>query len=233
DRDRMAALQGGAGLARPSCQVLPPNINGYQRYCPYTVEQSTDGSYGGPDLAKARRLVAESGTRGEEVTVAGPAGGFQPHGGEYFVSLLRSLGYRARFNNVKGDPGNYFALAGDSRQKIEAGIGGWAQDYPTAGNFLPPLLTCSSFIPRSRNNTNLAEFCNRRIDAEIARARSLEVADPGAAARLWEKADHDIVQQAPWVFLQNPLLVTLVSRRVGNYQYNPQWRVLLDQLWVR
>ena len=26
---------------------------------------------------------------------------------------------------------------------------------------------------------------------------------------------------------------TLVSRRVGNYQYNPQWGVLLDQLWVR
>jgi hypothetical protein len=25
----------------------------------------------------------------------------------------------------------------------------------------------------------------------------------------------------------------LVSKRVGSYQYNPQWGVLLDQLWVR
>ena len=124
-------------------------------------------------------------------------------------------------------------MVGDSRQKIQAGIGGWSQDYPTAGNFLPPLLTCNSFIPRSRANTNLAEFCNRRIDAEIAHARSLEVADPGAASRLWRQVDHDIVQQAPWVFLQNGLRATLVSRRVGNYQYNPQWGVLLDQLWVK
>ena len=38
---------------------------------------------------------------------------------------------------------------------------------------------------------------------------------------------------APWVFMQNELQTTLVSRRVGNYQYNPQWGPLLDQLWVR
>jgi hypothetical protein len=25
----------------------------------------------------------------------------------------------------------------------------------------------------------------------------------------------------------------LVSQRVGNYQYNPGWGILLDQLWVR
>jgi hypothetical protein len=24
-----------------------------------------------------------------------------------------------------------------------------------------------------------------------------------------------------------------VSRRVGNYQYNPQWRALLGQMWVK
>jgi peptide/nickel transport system substrate-binding protein len=27
--------------------------------------------------------------------------------------------------------------------------------------------------------------------------------------------------------------IDFVSRRVGNYQYNPQWGALLDQLWVR
>jgi peptide/nickel transport system substrate-binding protein len=101
------------------------------------------------------------------------------------------------------------------------------------GGFLPPLLTCKSFVPRSRDNRNLAEFCNRHIDAEIARARALEVADPGAASRIWRRVDHDVVRLAPWVFMQNELQTTLVSRRVGNYQYNPQWGPLLDQLWVR
>jgi YVTN family beta-propeller protein len=232
DRHRMDDLRGGPDRMQPSCQVLPPNIDGYRRYCPYTVQPSPDGSYTGPDLAKARRLVAASGTKGQEVTVAGIAGIFQPHGGDYFVSVLRSLGYRPHFRNFK-DFKTYFESVGDSRRKIQSGIESWFHDYPTAGNFLPYLLSCSSFLPNSTANQNRAEFCNRSIDADIARARSLQATDPGAASRLWRKVDHDIVRQAPWVFLQNPTSIDLVSRRVGNYQYNPQWGILLDQLWVK
>ena len=232
DRNRMVDLRGGPDLWQPTCQLLPPNLNGYRRYCPYTRDPSPDGRYTGPDLAEARRLVALSGTKGQKVTVSGIEGIFQPHGGDYFVSVLRSLGYRARFENFK-DAETYFHTAADSRRKIQAGPFGWAQDYPSAGNWFPLLLTCSSFTPRSRDNQNFAEFCDRRIDAEVARARSLQTTDPGAASRLWSKIDRDVVDQAPWVFLQNPLQVDFVSRRVGNYQYNPQWGVLLDQLWVR
>jgi hypothetical protein len=35
------------------------------------------------------------------------------------------------------------------------------------------------------------------------------------------------------VFLVNPVGVDLVSERAGNYERNPQWGLLLDQLWVR
>jgi hypothetical protein len=33
--------------------------------------------------------------------------------------------------------------------------------------------------------------------------------------------------------LVNPLGIVLVSARVGNYQRNPAFGILLDQLWVR
>jgi hypothetical protein len=33
--------------------------------------------------------------------------------------------------------------------------------------------------------------------------------------------------------ISNQLGSVFVSRRVGNYQYNPQWGILVDQLWVR
>ena len=165
DRNRMDDLRGGPELELPSCQVLPPSLDGYRPYCPYTIRPSADGHYTGPDLATARRLVAASGTKGEKVTVAGIAGIFQPHGGDYLVSLLRRLGYRARFENFKR--GDYYAAIADPRRRIHAGITGWDQDYPSAGNFLEPQLTCGS-------NGNYAKFCNRRIDAEIARARSLQ-----------------------------------------------------------
>jgi peptide/nickel transport system substrate-binding protein len=55
DRNRLVDLRGGPDHERPTCQMLPPNIDGYRRYCPYTIEPSSDGGYTGPDLAKARR----------------------------------------------------------------------------------------------------------------------------------------------------------------------------------
>ena len=58
---------------------------------------------------------------------------------------------------------------------------------PSPSNFFSPLLTCSSFLPGTPENNNLAEFCNPRIDAEIARARSLQTSDPQAAARALEQ----------------------------------------------
>jgi hypothetical protein len=31
----------------------------------------------------------------------------------------------------------------------------------------------------------------------------------------------------------NSKWIGLVSKRVGNYQFHPEWGVLFDQLWVR
>ena len=41
------------------------------------------------------------------------------------------------------------------------------------------------------------------------------------------------MNEAPWVPLYNPRDVTVLSSRVGNYQFHPYWDLLIDQLWVR
>jgi peptide/nickel transport system substrate-binding protein len=97
------------------------------------------------------------------------------------------------------------------------------------------VLTCASFVPRNASaNGNFSEFCDPQIDAEIAHAQSLEIADPQAAAVLWAKVDRDLVDQAPWVPFLDSQTLDLVSSRVGNYVYS-LWvgGALLDQLWVR
>jgi hypothetical protein len=33
--------------------------------------------------------------------------------------------------------------------------------------------------------------------------------------------------------IDNALNVDFVAHRVGDYQHNPQWGMLVDQLWVR
>ena len=52
------------------------------------------------------------------------------------------------------------------------------------------------------------------------------------ADRLWAAAERRLATSAPAVPLYNPGYVDIVSSRVGDYEYNPQWGVLLDQLWV-
>ena len=69
DRRRAVNGCGGPLAAQPACQILPPGLAGYQRYCPYTEHPAADGSWRAADLARARRLVAASGTAGMKVTV--------------------------------------------------------------------------------------------------------------------------------------------------------------------
>ena len=81
--------------------------------------------------------------------------------------------------------------------------------------------------------TPQAEFCDHSIDAQMAQAAALQTLDPPAATLLWQQIEGEILAQAPIVPTSNARNVDFVAKRVGNYQYNPQWGVLLDQLWIR
>jgi len=69
DRAAVVRSQGGPELAKPLCQIRPPSVAGYRPLCPYTADPSTTGEWKTPDLPRARRLVAASGTRGMKVTI--------------------------------------------------------------------------------------------------------------------------------------------------------------------
>jgi len=235
DRNKMIGLIGGSLAGRPTCQILPPTMTGYRPYCPYTTNPGPSGAWTAPDMAKAERLVHASGTAGTKVTVL--AGGWDPGNpvraaGRYFVSILDQLGYRASLRVIL-DPQAYIRRAFDSRAQAQIGEFSWFQDFPAPSDFIMPLLTCQSFAPLNLANLNVSEFCNRRIDAEVARARQLGAQHPNVAGALWAQIDRDIVDQAPWVPLYNPNVLVLLSRRVGNFQLHPFWNLLLDQLWVR
>jgi peptide/nickel transport system substrate-binding protein len=236
DRNRIAHLTGSSLTAHPTCQVLAPTLPGYRPYCPYTLSPSPSGSWTAPDLARAERLVARSGTLGIKVvllTMPPSPGTPRKEIARYVVSVLNRLGYRASLRVITNAASVGLGDLGDSSKRPQLGWFGWYQDHPTPSNFIEPLLTCRSFVPRSQINLNIAEFCSRRIDAQIAHAAGLQARDPAAAGELWSRIDHELVDRAPWVPLYNPRTVTVLGRRVGNYEYHPFWNVLLDQLWVR
>jgi YVTN family beta-propeller protein len=228
DRNVLVELNGGPDAAQPTCQALPPGVPGYERYCPYTVNPSSTGTYSGPDLARARRLVRASGTAGMRVSVL-----TDPHLRDttYVVSVLRRLGYRASARPVAGE--RYNRIASNTRNNTQMSVGGTLTDYPAPSNIIQTWLSCGSFRTQSDLNSNRAGFCNAAVDAGIDRALALETSDPKAAHRLWARIDRKIVDQAPWLPTLNLKTIDFVSARVGNYQFHPQWGMLLDQLWVK
>lgn len=64
-------------------------------------------------------------------------------------------------------------------------------------------------------------------------ALAAEAAKSPTAPAIWAEADREFTDQAPVVSFVNPSEWDFVSHRAGNYQYNPQLGVLIDQLWVR
>jgi YVTN family beta-propeller protein len=227
DRNRLAAINSGG----VTCQILTPNILGFERYCPYTAKPDATGTYHGPDLARARRLVAASGTKGQPVTIWFYDIPIGRRNGAYLVSVLRKLGYKARLETIPHTGPTW-------RADRQAGVAGWGGDYPTPNDTFSSF-TCRSYTRNPDTNANPPGFCDRHVDAQIAQARALQTTNPAAAAARWRAIDRQITNDAPWVAMKLFLSTDFISRRTGNYKYC--WLAgytgftgaCLDQLWVR
>ena len=231
-RRQIVNSYGGPLAAQPACQILPPQLPGYRRYCPYTRAPGAGGRWHGPDLARARRLVAASGTIGMKVTVWNsptPQAGVDET--RDTVATLRQLGYRASLRLLPDN--TYFTYTNDSRNHAQVIEGGWSADYPAANDFIGKL-TCSYFVPSNGlATTDASEFCDPALDKQVARAAVLQTTDPLAADALWARLDRELTDLAIWLPTVTPNETDLISHRIGNYQYNPVWGALIDQLWTR
>jgi YVTN family beta-propeller protein len=229
--DRAAAMNawGGPNVALPTCQILPPNFPDYSPYCPYTAGSTNDGAWTAPDLTKAKALVARSRTRGMKVTLWAwsLAKGFN----RVAKTALLSLGYRVTVKPV-GD--HYWDIVGDSRNRAQIGFDGWAGGYPAPASFLVELFSCPGSLVGSPNIPDSSQFCDPGIDRQMRRAQAERLSDPTGSRALWQRVDREITDAAPWVPLIASENVSVLSKRVGNYQYSPAaTSMLIDQLWVR
>lgn len=219
DRSAIAKSYG----AQPTCQPRPPGTVRFRRYCPYTAAPSRTGEWKAPDVMRARRLVAASGTRGMSVTIW-TYPGFWERAAKGAVRALEQLGYRARIRRAAGIDAYMAKIFDKQTRGVQAGMFG-SYDVPRTASSLLPFFRCTP--------PDFSFICDRGLDTRIARALEIEATDPDAAVALWARVERDLVDLAPWVPLFTPSHAYLVSKRVGNYQYNPEWRLLFDQLWVR
>jgi len=230
DRSAIVKIYGGPQLASPTCQVLPPNLPGYQPYCPFTANPGS-GKWTAPDLAQAKALVKQSGTAGQKVAIVGANDEVTKGMLTYLQSVLNSIGYKATIKPLSSNIS--FTYIQNTKNKVQISVSQWYQDYPSPSDFLNVLLGCGSFHPGSDTSINISGYCNKKVNADMQKALQLGIEDPPAALKLWTKVDKATTDDAAQAVLFNPRLIDFVSKRVGNYIWSAQFYTLVGQVWVQ
>jgi peptide/nickel transport system substrate-binding protein len=230
NRSAYVKIAGGPSLAVPACQILPPNFPSYKAYCPYTTGPQTVWS--GANVAKAKQLVQQSGTKGDTVVVNSTNDQVGTALAEQMVKDLQSIGYKATTQLLTASNQYPFVQNSANSRKWDVAWSAWYQDYPAPSDFLNVLLGCGTIHKNSDASPNIAEFCDKSINNLINKAEADGSTNPTEAASLWTQVDHMDTQQAPWVDLYNPKQIDFLAKNVHGYEWNPQWYILIDQLWL-
>jgi YVTN family beta-propeller protein len=224
--DRAALVRmWGPAIATPTCQVLPPSFLGYRRYCPYTRGgPRADGRWIAPDLEQARRLVAASGTQGEQITVWGRSDSPGPDNTvvPYIVGVLRRLGYHAHARLVPSRYIDDHPQLGKTIQLIPEGLANGE-----TGDFFNS--ACSPF----EGSNYRWFFCDPQLERTIQAAAAPEARNRRAAGIRWAGIDREFVDHAAWVPMVNVRWVDFVSARVHNYEADPTVGFIADQASLR
>jgi peptide/nickel transport system substrate-binding protein len=211
------------------CTFLPPGFPGHVDDCQYT--KGGGSSWTAPDLDKAKQLVQQSGTAGQEVAIVTQDDEVNKAIGENVQSTLNAIGYKATVKPISANI--QFTYIQNTNNKVQISLTSWYQDYPAASDFLNVLASCASFHPGSDSSINISGFCDKTIDAQMQQALTTAQTDPNAANQQWGQIDKAVMTQAPVAPLFTPKLIDFTSSRVGNYQFSKQFYMLVDQLWVQ
>jgi peptide/nickel transport system substrate-binding protein len=227
DRRLIADFYGGRAAATPTCQVLPPGVPGYRRYCPYTLHHpGATGRWTAPDRAQAQRLLAAAGVRGAHIELWAfrDDASIPPTVISYIASVLRRLGFRVHLGWTTH--AGFDRLPPSVRRRIQLLPNAWYADFPTPSDFFDLYIACNGAY-------NGGRFCDPDLDRSMQRAGALEVTDPRRASALWSRIDRRTFDEAAWVPLVNTRVFDFVSPRIKNYQHNPMWGFLADQVSLR
>ena len=230
DRRAIVNLHGGPRLGSATCQILPPNFPGYEPYCPWT--KNPGKTWTAPDMGRAKQLMQESGIApGQSVTLISDDVTVNREIATYLQSVLRDLGFNASIKTLSHNI--QFVYIQNTNNKVQISLTDWFQDYPAPSDFLYVLLGCDSFHPGSDASINISGFCDKNIDAQMHQALSTAVTDQAAANKMWAKVDQELTDTAALAPLFNPKHADFVSKRLGNYMWSDQFRMIFSKAWVQ
>jgi peptide/nickel transport system substrate-binding protein len=188
------------GRMHPTQQILPPGMPGYQEF----------KLYPGPDMNKAKQLIAEANPPDKDITVWTDDEPDRKRIGEYYHDLLTQLGFNATLKVIAGDV--YWTTIGNqSTPDVDTGFADWFQDFPHPDDFFRPLLNGASILPTNGNNYSRVSIPEN--DAKMNDLRTKLIGD-GGVEQGYSELDKAYMEQAVWAPYGNEQFSTFLSERM-------------------
>jgi peptide/nickel transport system substrate-binding protein len=185
NREALVRIYGGLG--QPTENVLPPTYPQYKKLNMYPY-----------DLAKAKQLVNESGTKGADITVWNHDRGTDPKATAYLVDQLNKIGYNAKEKIINSAV--YWTTVGNQATKAQIGFADWFQDYPHPLDWFDVLLN-GNRITQTHNN-NYSNFDDPTVNAKIASLKK-EPTLTSSVNDQWAEVDKLVDAKAGWAAFMN------------------------------
>ncbi len=188
------------GRLHPTQQILPPGMPGYEEY----------KLYPGPDLDKAKQLLAEANPADKDITVWTDDEPDRKRIGEYYHDLLTQLGFNAQLKVIAGDV--YFTTIGNtSTPDLDTGFADWFQDFPHPDDFFRPLLNGANVLPTNSNNFSQVKL--PELDAKQDSLLTQQLTDD--VKKQYAALDKAYMEQAVWAPYGNEEYTTFLSERMN------------------
>jgi glutathione transport system substrate-binding protein len=177
------------GHADPMDSPMPPLLGFYQKQGSYPY-----------DPAKAKALLAEAGyPNGFETTLTGGADTLVQRGMQFIQQQFANVGVKVTVEPLEAGvlTAKEFNVKGPDDATIVMLYGGWSSSTGDADWGMRPMLYTKAFPPVL---FNMAWYSNPVTDAAIE--GGLATVDPTKRAAAYAKAQAQVWQDAPWIFLQ-------------------------------
>jgi peptide/nickel transport system substrate-binding protein len=215
DRQALLKIFGGQGV--PTENIVPPGLgSAYAKHNFYPH-----------DPAKAKALVAQSGTKGMAVQVWASNTDPQPKAAQYMASVLNSLGYKATVKTL--DEGVYYDTVGSQKGDPQVSYNDWNQDFPEGEDFLDTMFDGEKITNvGNKDGSNLNEpSVNKALDA----ARAMPLGDARNAA--WAKIDAQVMgDYAPDVPFLTRGFPKFSSAKVHGLVFNGTYFEMFPSMWL-
>ena len=187
------------GRLSPLQQILPAGLPGHADY----------RLYPGPDMDKAKQLLAETNPADRDITVWTSDEPVRKRTGKYYRDLLTELGFTVTLKIIPAS--TYIKSIGDSSTPdLDTGLGRWFQDFPHPDDFFRPLLKGTNILPV--NNNNFSRVAIPAYDDKQFELATLQLS-PGVEKQ-YAELDKAYMEQAVWAPYGSEQYTTFMSERM-------------------